>query len=85
MDNTFTQTNPMKSLLWVVIVIAGFISFLFVLFHIDTYMKYKAINDCGSISKFEQALPNNIKVTYPVQDIYQDCLKEKGLSINKSK
>ncbi len=74
--NPLTKTN---TLLWTITLVVVFISLILVLLRVDTSMQNKAIDECGKISIYSQTLDNNIKVTYPVQDIYNACLKKKGL------
>lgn len=45
---------------------------------VDTYLKYKAIDDCGQISRY-QTKDKNATVTYPITDMYESCLKDKGV------
>lgn len=50
-----------------------------VLIRVDIFLKIKAIDDCGKISKFEKDNPgDNSKVSYPIADFYIPCLKTKG-------
>lgn len=45
----------------------------------DEYLKLKARHDCAVISRFEISIPtDNTVVWYPVEDIYKQCLDEKG-------
>lgn len=58
------------------IVLFGYLLIL----RIDTFLKDRAIDECAKISKFEKNLPDeNAKVSYPVIDIFNDCLKRKGI------
>ena len=56
------------------------VALFFTLQRVDGYIKNKAIYECGLISKFEQSDDKtNTKVSYPVADIYKQCLKNKGI------
>ena len=79
MENTSYSTSTFRSVVPIMAIIAAVIIVILALLRVDTYMKYQAINDCGKISTFEQSLSNAIKVSYPVQDIYNECLKKKGI------
>lgn len=47
---------------------------------VDSFLKIKAIDDCGKISRYEANLDEvNARVTYPLDDIYKACLKDKGI------
>ncbi|MBP6044978.1 MAG: hypothetical protein WAT72_00010 [Microgenomates group bacterium] len=81
MDNT--QNNPeivsrtASSFLLVI-----FLSFalFFSLKKIDTYLKNQAIYQCALISRYEQTdQKTGTKVSYPVADVYKQCLKDKGI------
>lgn len=59
----------------VVIAIFGW----FVLTRVDTYLRIKAVDDCGNRAKFEREDPDlRAKITYPLGDEYKACLKDKG-------
>lgn len=49
-----------------------------ILSRIDLFLKNKAINDCSKISRFEKT-DGGTKIAYPLQDLYKECLKQKGL------
>ena len=45
----------------------------------DKYLELKARHDCAVISRFEISIPtDNTVVWYPVNDVYKQCLDEKG-------
>lgn len=47
---------------------------------VDSFVKNRSIHECALISRFEQTdEKNNTKVSYPVSDIYKQCLKDKGI------
>lgn len=46
---------------------------------IDKYIEIKAIDDCGKISQYQKNLTSeNARVSYPIVDVYKNCLKDKG-------
>lgn len=48
----------------------------------DSYLRVKAVDDCGKIARYEKNLPeDNAKISYPVGDMYKNCLKDKGIDI----
>lgn len=66
-------------------VLTGFLLVFAILFlllqRVDTYIKYKGIDDCGKISRYEKVdQANNFKVYYPLQNVFNECMKQKGLS-----
>jgi len=55
------------------------ISLFLILNQVNQFLRIKAIDDCGKISRYEKQLPeDNAKVFYPVLDQYKSCLKDKG-------
>lgn len=55
------------------------IGLFLVLMRVDTFLKQKAIDECGKLSKYETT-DKNAKVSYPVIDFYNSCLKDKGVN-----
>jgi len=45
---------------------------------IDQYLKLKALDDCAKEYRYEVVTPEGGKVSYPLGNEYQKCLKEKG-------
>ncbi len=45
---------------------------------IDTFLRNQAVNECGHVARYEKTLEDKAKVIYPMTDIYQTCLKDKG-------
>lgn len=56
-----------------------FVGLFLALGRVDTYLKYKAIDDCGQVSRY-QTKDKTATVTYPITDMYDSCLKDKGVS-----
>lgn len=70
----------MKDVGLVVFGILIFVSVFMSLQKVETYLRYKAIDDCGKIARYEATLPDeNARVLYPLDDIYKSCLKDKGI------
>jgi len=44
---------------------------------VDTFLKLKAYGDCANSSRYETVV-GKATVSYPAQEIYKTCLKEKG-------
>jgi hypothetical protein len=60
----------------VVLLIGIFLAFgAFVMTWLEAskYIKYKAYNDCGSISQY-QVTQDGARITYPVPEVYKACL-----------
>jgi hypothetical protein len=55
-----------------------FVAFYLMLTRIDTFLRLKAFDDCGKLSRYETT-DKNVRVYYPVLDIYNQCLEDKGL------
>lgn len=46
---------------------------------IGSYLKERAIDNCGRISRYQTTLADqNATVWYPIEDIYKQCLRDKG-------
>lgn len=55
-----------------------FIGLFLILIRVDTYLRQKAIDECGKLSRYETT-DKNAKVSYPVIDFYNSCLSDKGI------
>ena len=64
----------------VVLGILMFISVLLSLQKVDQYIKFKGYDDCAKISRSETTAQNGDKVFYPLEDVYKNCLKDKGIT-----
>lgn len=56
-----------------------FVAFYMGLVRVDAYLKAQAINDCGKISKYERQGKGET-ASYPVLEVYNSCLKDKGIN-----
>ena len=45
---------------------------------VDKYLKVKAIDDCGKVSRYEFNGSDGTRSQTPIEEIYKACLKEKG-------
>lgn len=51
---------------------------------IDRYLRIKAVDDCGKISQFtHKNEANSSTSTYPIVEVYENCLKDKGYRPNE--
>lgn len=76
-----TRTQPVIAS---AVKLVGFILLSIILYlallRVDIYLKDKAINDCGQISRFEKRISDqNITVYYPEPDVYKQCLNRIGV------
>ncbi|GIW62082.1 MAG: hypothetical protein KatS3mg089_0934 [Patescibacteria group bacterium] len=55
-----------------------FIAIYSALVRVDHYLRLKAFDDCGELSRYETT-DKNSRFSYPVLDIYNQCLEDKGL------
>lgn len=76
---TTTESSKMHLAITVIGYILFFVAFFLALSRFDTFLKYKAIDDCARISRYETT-DKNAKVTYPITDLYNSCLEDKGVS-----
>lgn len=63
------------------LVIFGIILFASVfmsLQRVDKFIKIKAIDDCGKVARYEFTGGDGSRSMTPVDDIYKECLKQKG-------
>ncbi len=66
------------SLLFVLIFL--FVSLLLIMGRVDRYLQIKAMDDCARASRFEQKIERqNAVASYPIEGLYNKCLKEKGI------
>lgn len=53
--------------------------FFFGLQVVNKSLRIKAVDECGHVSKYEKTLTEeHAKVTYPLAEVYKNCLKDKG-------
>lgn len=72
-----------SQLLTVMKVAAIFVAFYFGLTRIDAYIREKGIDNCARISSYKTTVTaDNAVVSYPVSDVYSQCLKDKGISLD---
>jgi hypothetical protein len=62
-----------RSIVLLVGFVLAFVAFVMFWFENGNAIKYKAYNDCASISKYE-VKQGNATITYPIADLYQKCL-----------
>lgn len=58
--------------------IALLVALSLILSRVDFFLKNRAVNDCSEMSRFEKT-DRGTKIAYPLQDLYKECLKQKGL------
>ncbi|MCR4326413.1 MAG: hypothetical protein NUV52_02040 [Candidatus Roizmanbacteria bacterium] len=48
---------------------------------VDTYLRMTGIHDCQTIARYEKTVAedDNAKISYPLPDQYEKCVKQKGL------
>ncbi len=56
-----------------------FLGFYLALMRIDTFLRLRAFDDCGKLSRYETT-EKTAHFSYPVLDIYNSCLKDKGIN-----
>jgi hypothetical protein len=54
-------------------IVFAFAAFVMSWLEASKFIKYKAYNDCGNISQY-QVTQNGARITYPVPEVYQQCL-----------
>lgn len=85
MDVTMQQptvkiTN--NQLLAAMIVASIFVAFYLTITRVDSYIREKGIDNCAHISTYTITVPDdNAVVLYPVVDVYSQCLRDKGISV----
>ncbi len=75
MDNTKLNLSAMS------IALVGFLTFfglILALQRVDTYLRIKAVDECGLVSRFETNASNGDHTSVPIADSYNACLKDKG-------
>lgn len=61
-----------------VVIVALYFFLTMILTRVDKYLKQEAMAECAKISSFSTTDQAGNKVSYPVKEIYANCLKEKG-------
>lgn len=52
----------------------------------NTYIRYMGFRDCGMIAYYEETVEGgNAKARYPLKDVYDACLSDKGLKKSTAK
>ncbi|GIV44981.1 MAG: hypothetical protein KatS3mg035_2104 [Bacteroidia bacterium] len=70
--------SPKMGLIFITLLLL-FVAFYLGLMRVDAYLRNRAVDECGKISKFEKKdTTQSAIISYPVADVYQDCLKRKG-------
>lgn len=60
----------------IVLLIAVFL----VVARIDTYLKIKAVHECGQVATYTKTIhAENVQVKAPLTDAYKTCLLDKGV------
>lgn len=55
-------------------------AFLMLFWLLNVFVKNQAIDGCSKNAVYTQQLPNeNASVSYPIADLYNKCLKDKGI------
>lgn len=72
-----TLNNDIYKVINYILLIAIF-SLLF--WQITVFVKNQAIDGCAKYATYTQELPNeNARVIYPIKDLYDKCLQDKGI------
>ncbi len=71
--------NVSKTANVLLVIIFLSVALFFGLKRIDLSLRETAVDNCSRISRFEQTLNNNAtKVSYPLVEVYKQCLNDKG-------
>lgn len=71
--------NVATTIRFVITMIGMIIVVLIANMQIGSYLKERAIDNCGRISRYQTVLPDqNATVWYPIEDMYKQCLRDKG-------
>jgi hypothetical protein len=67
---------------WLLVLIAGILAMgiYFGFERYDRYLRIKAIDDCGKISRFEKKVDEFTTVWYPEPNLYKSCLDDKHIN-----
>lgn len=64
----------------VMAIILLFVGFYLTLMRVDTYLRNLAIDQCAALSQYEKNdKAQSAIISYPIQDVYENCLKRKGI------
>ena len=74
-----TKTNKVMTFILAALTVVIAVGIYATLERVDKYLEFKARADCAAMSKFQITIPtDNTVVSYPVEDVYRQCLDEKG-------
>lgn len=71
--------NIATTIRFIVAMIALVVVVLIANMQVGSYLKERAIDNCARISRYQTTLADqNATVWYPIDDIYKQCLRDKG-------
>lgn len=73
-----TSESNLRTIVLFIAIIVFSVAFYFSYLKFEQFLKIKAVTECGQISKYETTDESDNKVSYPVKDIYDSCLKNSG-------
>ena len=68
-----STTSMNKNIILLIGIILAFVAFVMAWFEASKFIRYQAYNDCGNISQY-QVTQDGAQITYPVPEVYQECL-----------
>ncbi len=75
-----TNSKVIQLVRTIITTAVGFVIVVLALQRVDTFLRYKALDDCAKVSRFEKENPaDGTRVDYPMTDMYKACLQDKGL------
>lgn len=70
------QIRLSVALIWVcALVVSAFV----VMNGVGKYITYKGFDECSKMARYEKKNPDGSFVSYPIAEMYEKCLKDKGL------
>lgn len=72
------KSNFSSAVNTIIIGVAFIVAVYLTLQKVDKFLQIKAVDDCGKISRYEVSPDEKTKITYPLGDVYKQCLKDKG-------
>ncbi|MCR4264070.1 MAG: hypothetical protein NUV98_05140 [Candidatus Roizmanbacteria bacterium] len=67
-----------KTIASIVIAVSILIGVFAVVQKVDQYLRIKAVNDCQTTAQVSEVVGETKTYTYPMQDLYETCMAEKG-------
>lgn len=74
-------SGVVDNIIKIVAIIFILIAFILVNIRVNAFIKNQAIDGCAQAYRYESTLSNGAIVSYPMTELYEKCLEQKGVSV----